>query len=123
MGWRGVPIEGLVWLAGKVSKTRRTGQHESPASILVLRPNDLGDLLTATPIFEALRTRFPSAHIIAGVGSWGRQIVENNPYIDEIVEFDAPWNNKAIKDQSWRAMLTYIFSSPQVTSFRQRGRG
>jgi ADP-heptose:LPS heptosyltransferase len=91
-----------------------------PKEILVLRPNDLGDLLTTTPIFQALKGRFPSSHIIAGVGSWGKPILANNPYIHEIAELDAPWNNKFVKDQSWKAVFDFLRSSPQVKRLLNR---
>ena len=35
-----------------------------------LRPNDLGDLLTTTPAFAALRRRFPSSRIVAAVARY-----------------------------------------------------
>ncbi len=93
----------------------------APQEILVLRPNDLGDLLTATPIFDALRRTFPTTRIIAGVGSWGRAIVANNPNIDEVVELDVPWNNKFVPDRSWRAAAQFLASSSQISALREGG--
>jgi ADP-heptose:LPS heptosyltransferase len=120
MSWRGVPIEGLVWIASTLSKRGPGPLAKAPKEILVIRPSDLGDLLTTTPVFEALRNRFPSTRIVAGVGSWGRQIVENNPFIDEIVELDAPWNNKVLKKQAWTDILKFIFESDQVSALRKQ---
>ena len=42
----------------------------APRSIFVLRSNDIGDLLAVTPLFEALRRRFPDAWIGVGTGGW-----------------------------------------------------
>ena len=41
-------------------------------SILVVRPDHLGDLLFATPALSRLRQAFPDARITALVGPWGR---------------------------------------------------
>lgn len=59
--------------------------------ILVIRLDHIGDVVMATPLFRALRGRYPSAHITALVGSWSRDIVAQNPHIDQILVFDAPW--------------------------------
>ncbi|MEW6346020.1 MAG: glycosyltransferase family 9 protein [Paraburkholderia sp.] len=121
MGWKGSIFEVPVWALGRLLRSGRDPARQPPHEILVLRPNDFGDLLTTTPIFEALRRRFPASRIIAGVGSWGRAIVENNPYVDEIVEVDAPWNNKFVADQSWRNVFRYIWGAAQVEGLRKRG--
>jgi ADP-heptose:LPS heptosyltransferase len=120
MSWKGVPIEGVVWLAGILEKLQSTPPLGTPKDIIVFRPSDLGDLLTTTPLFEALGNHFPTSRIIAGVGSWGRPIVENNPFIHEIVELDAPWNNKAIPRQGLPDIARFLFSSRQVSLLRKR---
>ena len=38
---------------------------DSAASFLVIRRDNIGDLVCTTPLFEALRLRFPSARIDA----------------------------------------------------------
>lgn len=121
MGWKGLLVEVPLWALGRLLRSDLDPARRPPREILVLRPNDFGDLLTSTPIFEALRRRFPASRIIAGVGGWGRAIVENNPYVDEIVEIDAPWNNKFVADQSWRNVIRYIGGSAQVQALRERG--
>jgi len=121
MGWKGLLFETPVWILGRFSRPRFDPREAAPREILVLRPNDYGELLTTTPLFEALHTRFPTARLIAGVGHWGRPILENNPFIDEIVEIDAPWNNKIVEDRSHRAVLRFLTTSPQVAALRARG--
>jgi len=109
-----------VWVASRFRRTGPGPQLGEPREILVLRPGDFGDLLTTTPIFEALRRRFPSARLIAGVGAWGRPIVENNPFVDEIVILDAPWCNNFVAE-SWGGVLRFLFRSQQVAELRRRG--
>ncbi|MBN3756428.1 glycosyltransferase family 9 protein [Paraburkholderia sp. Tr-20389] len=121
MGWKNLLIETPVWLMSRFYPPRFDPRRDTPREILVLRPNDFGELLTTTPLFEALRKRFPSTRLIAGIGSWGRPILENNPYIDEIVELDAPWNNKIVADRSHKNVLRFLLNSPEVAALRARG--
>lgn len=121
MGWKSLLIETPVWLMGRFYPPRFDPDRDTPREILVLRPNDFGELLTTTPLFEALRKRFPTTRLIAGVGNWGRPILENNPFVDEIVEIDAPRNNKLVEDRSHGNVLRFLWKSPQVAALRARG--
>ena len=120
MGWKGTLVEGPLAIASRLFAPWPV-LPAAPREILVLRTNDLGDLHTTTPVFAALRARFPSSRIVAAVGSWGRDVLENNPNVDEIVELDAPWNNKFVADQSWGAVARFLLRSPQVAALRRRG--
>ena len=121
MGWKNLLTESPVWLLSRFYRPRFNPHRQTPREILVLRPNDFGELLTTTPLFEALRKRFPTTRLIAGVGSWARPILENNPFVDEIVEIDAPWNNKLVEDRSHRNVMRFLWTSPQVAALRARG--
>jgi len=121
MEWKSLLTEFPVWVIGRLTPSRHDPRRSTPREILVLRPNDFGELLTATPIFEALKKRFPATRIVAGIGSWGRPILENNPFIDEIVEIDAPWNNKIVENRSPGDVVRFLLKSPQVAALRKRG--
>ena len=120
MAWKGTLIEGPLAIASRVAAPWGP-LPAAPREVLVIRPNDLGDLHTTTPAFAALRARFPSSRIVAAVGSWSTPVLAGNPNIDEIVELDAPWNNKFVADQSWSAVAKFLSSSEQVRSLRRRG--
>ena len=62
--------------------------------VFVLRNNDLGDVLVATPLIYGLKKAFPESQISMGVGDWARPLLENNPNLDEIITCNAPWHNK-----------------------------
>jgi ADP-heptose:LPS heptosyltransferase len=94
---------------------------EEPRSIFVLRNNDLGDLLVVTPLFEALRRRFPYARIAAGVGSWSRDVLRHNPHVTEILPINAPWFNKYQGRKGPLHRLAYVAGSLEVRELRQRG--
>ena len=53
--------------------------------ILVIRPDQVGDLLFATPALARLREAFPAAHITGLIGPWGRGTVwERLPELNEV---------------------------------------
>ncbi|MCX6970086.1 MAG: glycosyltransferase family 9 protein [Verrucomicrobia bacterium] len=52
--------------------------------ILVIRHDNIGDLIITTPVFRALRERFPDAQIDALVNSYNFPILQNNPDLSRI---------------------------------------
>jgi len=63
-------------------------------NFFVLRNNDLGDVLVATPLLKGLKTAFPKSRVSIGVGDWAMPLLENNPYVDDVISCNAPWHNK-----------------------------
>ncbi|MBC8447913.1 MAG: glycosyltransferase family 9 protein [Chloroflexi bacterium] len=61
-----------------------------PPSLLLIRPDHLGDLLFLTPALRWLRERLPEAHITLLVGPWGREIMQRNPHVDEVITCSFP---------------------------------
>jgi ADP-heptose:LPS heptosyltransferase len=93
----------------------------APRCILVLRNNDLGDVLVITPLFEALRRRFPHIHLAAAVGSWAVQCLQNNPHLSEVIITDAPWFNTKVEGRGAWAALRWIVRSPVIAHLRECG--
>ena len=52
--------------------------------ILVIRRDNIGDLVCTTPLLAALRTRYPRAHIAALVNSYNGAVLEGNPHVDAV---------------------------------------
>lgn len=99
----------------------RSAAPLAPRSIFVLRNNDVGDLLVITPLFEALRVRFPEARIAAGVGSWNVPVLAGNPHLSEVLAINAPWFNKYQGKTGPLRRLAYLSRSPEVRELaRQR---
>jgi heptosyltransferase-2 len=71
-------------------KVSRFPEARKLRSILVLRNNDLGDLVVVTPLFQALRAALPDARIVVAVAPSAKHILKNNPYISEVVECNDP---------------------------------
>jgi len=112
-------LEGAVGAAAALSPGR-SGRPETPRSIFVLRNNDVGDLLAATPLFDALRRRYPEAWIAAGVGDWNLDVLRGNPHLSEVLSVNAPWFNKYQAQAGPLGRLAYLRSSPEIRELRER---
>ncbi|MCF3652075.1 glycosyltransferase [Synoicihabitans lomoniglobus] len=63
----------------------------TPRTIAVVKLDHIGDLVLATPVFAALKSRFPNAEITAVVAPSSAPILEANPNVRHIVTYNAPW--------------------------------
>ena len=70
--------------------------------ILIVRTDRIGDVLLSTPVIKALRKEYPQAYISMIVSPYARDIVEANPYLDEVIIYD-----KDIKHKSWMRSLKF----------------
>ena len=71
-------------------------------NILLIGADHIGDVLFVTPALRALRTLFPDAKINFVTSKSGVEVLKNNPYVNNIIVFDAPWyrtNNKGLANQ------------------------
>jgi lipopolysaccharide heptosyltransferase II len=58
-------------------------------SILFIRLYFIGDVLMSTPVLDALKRTFPEARLTVLIRKRARDVLLNNPNVDEIVEYDA----------------------------------
>ncbi len=65
--------------------------------ILVIQMKMIGDVLTTSILFEALRREYPEAELHYLIFPHTRAVVENNPFIDKIIEFDPAIGKDPIK--------------------------
>ncbi len=56
-------------------------------SVLVVRRDNIGDLVCTTPLFSALRRRYPGAWIGALVNSYNAAVLERSPDLDEVLVY------------------------------------
>ncbi|RLJ68312.1 glycosyltransferase family 9 protein [Sulfurisoma sediminicola] len=52
--------------------------------ILVVRRDNIGDLVCTTPLIDALRAALPDAHIAALVNSYNAEVLARNPALDAV---------------------------------------
>ena len=59
----------------------------APLRFLIIRRDNIGDLVCTTPLLRALRAHYPGAYIAALVNSYNRSVVENNPDINALFSY------------------------------------
>ena len=57
---------------------------KDPKKILIIRRDNIGDLVCTTPAIAALRKRFPRAEIGALVNSYNADVLRGNPNVDHV---------------------------------------
>ena len=57
-------------------------------SVLVIRPDRLGDVVLSTPVYETLKKAFPHLHITALVDNAQTGLLADNPNIDRVLAYD-----------------------------------
>src|SRR3989338_1107363 len=60
-------------------------------SILIIRLDHLGDVLLSLGIPKALKENLPGCKVTFLTSSWAAPLLANNPFVDEVLVFDAPW--------------------------------
>lgn len=73
-------------MAGSMPEARLRSHR--PNRILIVRLDRLGDVILSTPVLQALRQAFPQAHLAMMVRPACREVLEGNPYLDEIFLYD-----------------------------------
>jgi heptosyltransferase-3 len=56
--------------------------------VLVIRRDNIGDLVCTTPLIAALRARFPRAWVGALVNSYNAPVLEGNPDLDAVYSYE-----------------------------------
>lgn len=56
--------------------------------ILVIQTAKIGDLICSTPVFRAIKKKYPDAHLSALVNPLTRELLLNNPYVNEIIPLE-----------------------------------
>ncbi len=63
-------------------------RDRTPASVLLWKIGALGDVLMTTPLVRQLREQLPGARIDYLVGRSSRAVLQGNPHLDRVLEFD-----------------------------------
>ena len=110
-------IVGPVWkLAGAVRRT--PGEYPVPASILVLEPWRIGDVILATPVLAGLRRLYPRARISLLAQPFAEELLLGTSAVDEFIPAVLPWTADSSKyaplrytDPSLRALIARLRAS------------
>jgi len=74
-------------------------------NILVVRPDEIGDVIMMSPFLRELKRNLPHTHISLVVKPAVRELVEHCPHVDEILTFD--WKSSTY----WPAFRNYARAS------------
>ncbi|MFZ2357067.1 MAG: lipopolysaccharide heptosyltransferase II, partial [Candidatus Omnitrophota bacterium] len=83
-------------------KPQATSQKNNFKRILIVRTDRIGDVLLSTPVIKVLRDNYPHAYIAMIVSPYSKEIVDGNPYLDEVIIYD-----KDRKHKSWLGSIKF----------------
>lgn len=89
---------------------RRLTTTVEPRSLLLIRPDHLGDMLFATPAFRLLRQALPQARITLLAGPWSQAVVARNPDLDHVQTCVFPGFERRPK-RGWGAPYRLLFEA------------
>ena len=69
----------------------------TPARILIIRLDRLGDVILSTPVLDALRRKFPHAFIAMMVRPACREVLEGNPHLNEVIVYEKEGAHRTIR--------------------------
>ena len=78
-------------------------------TVLVIRPDRLGDVILSTPVYETLKKAFPHLHISVLADSAQAELLADNPNISQVFVFDPkqPLNVfRQLRDEQFDLALT-----------------
>lgn len=92
-----------------------------PKKILVVRVDHIGDVVLAIPFFKSLRNAFPNAKITALLGPWVYGLLEDEPFIDQIIYWNNGWFDRGKNERKEKAKLQQILPEKFDITFELRG--
>src|SRR3974390_1442208 len=78
----------ITWRKFLAKQPARPNRSDSPRSILIIRLDQLGDLVLTTPLFRELKRVYPGAYITAVIPPQFKAILTTNRHVDEILTLD-----------------------------------
>ena len=67
---------------------QQTPARLNPRRALVIKLGHIGDVLVTTPVFTALKEAWPSLNITALVNQGTEAMLQNSPYVDEVIALE-----------------------------------
>jgi heptosyltransferase-3 len=105
-----------VGLHGRRPRATPPFSPERVRRILVVRKDNIGDVLCTTPALRALRRAFPGAHLAILVSEHCRAAVERNPDVDEIFTY-----TKTKHRAGWFGLPALREQARVIRDLRRRG--
>jgi ADP-heptose:LPS heptosyltransferase len=90
-------VDGLLFVATYPFRALLFGTinvPSAPSSFLIVRLDHVGDVILSTPVYHSIKLKYPHSTITVLCGSWAREILSSNPYVDNLLVIDCPWWTK-----------------------------
>ena len=81
-----------------------------PENLLIVRTDRIGDVILSLPLAGIIKKHYPGCRITFLVRSYTKELVENHPYIDEVLTLNET-NGKVNLKQNISAIKRYNFDS------------
>lgn len=107
-------------MTGAAVPPPRDQRWRAARRVLLVRLDNLGDVLMTTPAFAAVRDSLPAAHLALLAAPSAQLLRPHLPLLDEIIGFDAPWvkaGAAALAGQPPGAAERALLQSLQEASF------
>jgi ADP-heptose:LPS heptosyltransferase len=98
-----LPTRLAIWWTRLTQKERNPSSNRRESFIL-FRLDALGDLVLTTPLFRELKRSYPQARVSVVVPEGYKSVVENNPFIDELLLVPSIRNSSWLKLFYWRTL-------------------
>ena len=81
----------------------------SASSVLVIRPDRMGDVILSTPVYESIKKSFPHLQVNVLVNRVNVPVLADNPNIDKIIPFDT------LRSDAWHYLSTLKIQALTLT--------
>ena len=107
-------IKNVFWTnIGSIARKRKQIplpiNFSSALSVLVIRPDRLGDVVLSTPVYASIKKSFPHLQVSVLVSHSNAPILTNNPNVDEIICFNSK-NLRTIIKKIRRKRFDVVFT-------------
>jgi len=84
-------LRSIAQLSVRPLSMRGLSSPSVPRSVLLVRPDHLGDVLFTAPAVRHLRRMWPTTRLTMLTGPWAKPIAERIPFLDEVLTCPFPW--------------------------------
>lgn len=78
------------------------------SSIIFVKLDHIGDMILTTPVFRAVKERFPQCSLGVMCSSKGKLIIENNPFVDDIYIYNPDMFDRANENNVYTKMHDFL---------------
>lgn len=76
-------------------------------SIIVTKLDHIGDMVLTTPVFRAIKERYPDCSLGVLCSSKGKMVLRNNPYIDDLYVYDPDMCDRGKENNAYTKLLDF----------------